>query len=234
VWRLNDAGWDVRYEPESVVSHHGPATLEAHLRRRAFYGTTAGPLAVRHPGSLAPMSASAWSLAVWVLTLARRPAVAVAVLGVSIGVLAARLRGLVRRPLAVATRIAGGGTARSALPALAGLVRAWSPALVLALGFRRTRRAAALALVVPALGDWLDHRDDIDPVRYAAFHVADDVAYGAGVWAGCLEAGTIEPLVPRIVWRSRVWSARSLQRSLSPGRSNGHERGPEGAPGTDA
>jgi len=216
VWRLNDAGWDVRYEPSGVVHHHGPVALAEHLRRRAFYGTTAGPLARRHPGSLAPMAASGWSVAVWALLAARRPRAALVVLSASTGVLAARLRGLVRRPLAVATRIAGGGTARGALPALGGLARVWSPALVLALLLRPTRRAAALALVLPALRDWAGQRDELDPLRYGAFHVADDVAYGAGVWAGCVRAGTAEPLVPRIAWRSRVWSSRSLRRDLSP------------------
>ena len=42
VWRLGEAGWDVRYVPASTVAHEGPATLEDFLARRAFYGTTAG------------------------------------------------------------------------------------------------------------------------------------------------------------------------------------------------
>ena len=221
VWRLDEAGWDVRYVPSSVVEHHGPASLAEHLRRRAFYGSTAGTLALRHPGSLAPMSASGWSVATWILAAARRPWAALAVLGVSIAMLARRLRGLVRQPLSVAIRIAGGGTVRSAAPALGGIARAWSPALVVALLFRRTRRLAALVLVVPALRDWLAHRDRLDPLRYSALHVADDLAYGAGVWAGCVAAGTAEPLVPQIAWRSRVWSSRSLQRNLSPASGRG-------------
>jgi mycofactocin system glycosyltransferase len=234
VWRLNDAGWDVRYVPASMVGHHGPAALAEHVRRQAFYGSTAGTLALRHPGSLAPVSASGWSVAVWVLAVARRPGGALAVLGLSIGLLARRLRGLVRHPVSVAIRIAGGGTVRSAAPALGGLARAWSPALMVALLFRRTRRLAALALLVPALRDWLQHRDELDPLRYCALHVADDVAYGAGVWAGCLEAGTAEPLVPDIPWRSRVWSSRSLQRNLSPGPEHGTVAAPAGHPGADA
>jgi len=154
-------------------------------------------------------------LAVWALTLARRPVLAQATLALSVVILADRLAGLVRDPVAVATRIAAGGTARSALPALANLVRAWSPALVLGLASRRTRRAAALALLVPALRDWAENPSTLDPVRYAALHVADDAAYGVGVWAGCARARTIAPLVPRISWRARVWSSRSLRRTLA-------------------
>ena len=124
----------------------------------------------------------------WVLALARRPVLALATLAASIGILAGRLAGLVRDPVLVATRIAGGGTARSALPSLGGLARAWSPALVLGLAFRRTRKASALALVLPALGDWVANREALDPLRFTAFHVADDAAYGLGR-LGRLRAG---------------------------------------------
>ena len=85
------------------------------------------------------MHLSGWSLAVWVLLLARRPLLALTALSASIAILARRLRGLVRDPVGVATHIAGGGTTRAALPALASLTRAWSPGLVLGLVFRRTR-----------------------------------------------------------------------------------------------
>ena len=79
---------------------------------------------------------------------------------------------------------------------------------------RRTRRACALALLVPALDDWARNVGESDALSYGALHVADDVAYGAGVWAGCIRERTLAPLVPRVVWRSRVWSARGLRDSL--------------------
>lgn len=216
VWRLAEAGWDVRYEPASTVAHDGPATLGSFLARRAFYGTTAAPLARRHGDALAPVHVSGWSLAVWTLAWARRPVLAQAVLAASMVVLARRMRGLVRDPVAVAAHIAGGGTTRAALPALGSLARAWSPALVLGLAFRRTRRASALALVLPALGDWAADRDGAEPLRATALHVADDVAYGAGVWVGCARERTLVPLIPRISWQSRVWSSGTLRDELRP------------------
>jgi mycofactocin system glycosyltransferase len=217
VWRLADAGWDVRYVPQGTVEHDGPATLAEFLARRAFYGTSAAPLSRRHPGALAPLDVSAWSSAVWLLAATRRPALALATLAASVGLLADRLRGLTGDPVAVATRIAGDGTTRAALPALAGLARAWSPALLAGLAFRRTRRAALLALLIPALADWMKDGPDLRPAPYLALHIADDAAYGAGVWLGCAREGTVAPLVPRVSFRTRVWSSQSLRESLGRG-----------------
>ena len=183
VWRLVDAGWDVRYVPQGIVEHAGPSTLGDLLARRTFYGMSAAPLSRRHSGALAPLDVSAWSLAVWLLAAKRRPVLALATLAASIGLLAHRLRGLTTDPVGLATRIAGDGTARAAVPALSGLTRAWSPALLAALAFRRTRKAAAVALLVPALADWRRDRNkdprnatDLRPGTYVALHVADDVA----------------------------------------------------------
>ena len=222
VWRLADAGWDVRYVPQSTVEHDGPATLAAFLARRAFYGASAAPLSRRHPGALAPLDVSAWSSAVWLLAATRRPVLALATLAASVGLLADRLRGLTGDPVAVAARIAGDGTTRAAVPALAGLVRAWSPALLAGLAFRRTRKAALLALLVPAVADLVKDGPDLRPGPYLALHVADDAAYGAGVWLGCARERTVAPLVPQVSFRTRVWSAQSLRQSLGP---QGDERG---------
>ena len=224
VWRLGEAGWDVRYVPSSTVTHDGPATLRSFLERQAFYGTTAGPLARRHGDALAPVHLSGWSLAVWALALARRPVLALAALAASVALLAHRLRGLVRDPVAVAARIAGGGTARAALPALGSLTRAWSPALVLGLAFRRTRTASALALLVPALSDWASHRRHSTLCASVALHVADDAAYGAGVWAGSRGSGRSCRSSRAISWRARVWSSRTLRGELRPAPPRSAER----------
>ncbi len=65
VWRLVDAGWDVRYVPSVTVAHEGPQSVNSWLSRRCFYGTTAGPLSRRHPSSMSPLHTSAWTAGVW-------------------------------------------------------------------------------------------------------------------------------------------------------------------------
>uniref|UniRef100_UPI0025B1EDF9 mycofactocin biosynthesis glycosyltransferase MftF n=1 Tax=Amycolatopsis solani TaxID=3028615 RepID=UPI0025B1EDF9 len=60
VWRLHAAGFRVRYAPDVTVAHHEPETWRALLGRRARYGTSAAPLAKRHPGALAPLGLHPW------------------------------------------------------------------------------------------------------------------------------------------------------------------------------
>jgi Glycosyl transferase family group 2 len=54
VWRLRRQDWRVRYDSATTVHHDEPDTLRALLRRRYHYGTSAGALAQRHRGAVAP------------------------------------------------------------------------------------------------------------------------------------------------------------------------------------
>ena len=50
VWRLDEAGWRCRYEPASTVWHEPRRSWRERLRQHAGYGSSAAPLALRHPG----------------------------------------------------------------------------------------------------------------------------------------------------------------------------------------
>jgi len=66
---------------------------------------------------------------------------------------------------------------------------------------RWARRAAAASLLLgPPLTAWSARRRSLDPVRYVLGHLADDVAYGAGVWSGALRARSLAPVRPVIAW----------------------------------
>jgi hypothetical protein len=67
---------------------------------------------------------------------------------------------------------------------------------------RRTRLAAAGLALAPILSEWAERDRPLDPVRFAAGCLADEIAYGAGVVSGSVRARTIVPLRPVVVRRS--------------------------------
>ena len=75
-----------------------------------------------------------------------------------------------------------------------------TPVLLVALASRGRvgRRAALVLTVAPPLARWWRERPGMDPFRWVAASVADDVAYGTGVWIGCLRMRTIAPLLPAV------------------------------------
>ena len=198
VWRLVDAGWRVRYEPSVTVGHAEPRGWVATLARRFRYGTSAGPLAARHPGRLAPVELRPWPTAAALAVLAGRPRPALGAVAASALVL-----GRSTHPLGIPARRAWVWSAQGAGWTLVGLGRAATmlaaPALVaLAARGPRGARAAAVLVLAPPVVEWVRRRPDLDLPRWVAASVADDLAYGAGVWTGCLRSGSFGPLLPAI------------------------------------
>ena len=208
VWRMHAAGWRIRYEPAVRVSHHEPDGWPALLARRFRYGSSAAPLALRHPGQVPPLVLHPWPGLTIAGLLAGSPEVA----GLSFTGSVLAMRRTVRR---------AGLPARGVVPAmLDGTRQTWlgigryacqfgAPVLAAALvapggtspARRWARRAAAASLLLgPPLTAWPARRRSLDPVRYALGHLADDMAYGAGVWAGALRARSLAPVRPVIAW----------------------------------
>ena len=203
VWRLVAAGHRCRYEPASTVHHRPRATLAEWVRQRVAYGRSAPALDRKHRGAVAPLRMSGWSAAVWALVFARRPAAALAVAG---GTIVALRRKIPDLPPAESVRLVGLGHLYAGRQVASAITRVWWPLAVLAaLVVRRTRRPLLAAALVPPLLDWLGRRGPLDPVRYVALHLADDVAYGTGVWMGAVDLGTVGALAPRFTnWPGRT------------------------------
>jgi mycofactocin system glycosyltransferase len=206
VWRLLDDGWRIRYEPSVVVCHHEPTSWAGLLVRRFHYGTSAGPLARRHPGRLAPVDLRPGPTSVVAALLARRPRAA-AILGLtSTATLAVRVRrhGI---PVTQSAR----WSAQSVGWTLVGMGRAATtvagPVLVLvALRARRWSPVALLLLLAPPVVEWRKRQPELDPIRWSVASVLDDMAYGAGVWVGCIRARSFGPLLPSV--RLGQWGRR--------------------------
>lgn len=197
VWRLHERGWLVRYAPEAVVEHPARSTFGGWVRQRFDYGTSAAPLAKRHPGALAPLRISPWSALAWALAAAGRAGLGFGVAAATTSLLPRKLT-MLRHPWREALRLAGLGHLFAARQISDALVRAWWPlALLAALVSGRARRVVIAATTIPHLLEWAQRRPPLDPLSWVALRVLDDAAYGAGVWAGCLRERTVDPLVPR-------------------------------------
>lgn len=205
VWRTVAAGWTVRYAPEATVRHDHRVAVGEWLRRKAFYGTGAEPLSRRHRDQVAPLRLDPMAaLAVGSLAAQRRwsVAVAAAAVGAHVALMAARTR-------PPQTRVRTGATltamtlAATAWQGAAAITRHhWPLALGASLVSRRTRRVVLLAALAEGVADYRRVRPALDPGRYLIAHRADDLAYGAGVWAGAIRGRSVRPLLP--VW-TRPW-----------------------------
>lgn len=194
VWRLTGSGRTVRYEPGVTVWHREPPTWAAVLRRRHTYGRSAGPLAARHPEALTHLRVAPWPLAAALAATVAPPPVAVAAVGVATAVTYRRLAvaGLERR---AAARLAAAATGHAVLGLGRWLTVVAGP-VALAAAARRPRLAAVLA--APLLHEYGRRRPRLDPLRFGAAALADDLAYGSGVWAGAIATRTARPLRPRV------------------------------------
>ena len=154
--------------------------------------------------------------------LARRPAVAGAAFAASSLLLARRLRdrGV---PADGMTRAMAGGVIQTWLGLGRWCAQFAGPAVVAALvrpggrtiRTRMERRAAAASLLLgPPLADWLRQRPTTPPLRYLATVLADQAAYGAGVWTGCARERNFTAVLPSVIWRpaDRLLESREERR----------------------
>ncbi len=197
VWRLHDAGWSVRFDPSVEATHPARPTVGAWLRQRYRYGTSAAELARRHGDAVAPLAIGGWSAAAWASVLLGHPVVG-AVIGAGTTAALVPKLSAVDRPVATALDLAGSGNLRAGRAAARAVWRPWWPvAVALAVVHPRSRPAVLTSAVVPA---WLEHRErrpTLGLAPWLALCLADDIAYGTGVWAGCIRARSARALLPR-------------------------------------
>jgi mycofactocin glycosyltransferase len=180
VWRLDEAGWRCRYEPAVEVGHDPRPSWGAWARQRITYGASTAPLARRHPGALAPIRMSGWSVVTWTLAALERP---IAGSLVGLGSAAALIRKLPDVPPRTAFELAARGNLQAGDQIAKAVRRVWWPIVAAAALRSRTARRILLASAFAAR----------HPVR-----LADDLAYSIGVWRGIVAERTLAPLLPEI------------------------------------
>lgn len=200
VWRVQRAGWRVRYEPAALVRHEHRTRLGPWLARKCFYGTGAALLAERHGRAVAPMVLSPWTAALSLALLAQRrwSLPAAALLSGAVTARVARRLGP-GAPVTGAARLTCHGGVAALHQTAAALTRHYWPVVALAATrYRRVRRAVLVAAVVEAELDRRRTRPDLDPVRYLLARRLDDLGYGAGLWVGALRRRSVRALLPAL------------------------------------
>ncbi|HPX38427.1 MAG TPA: mycofactocin biosynthesis glycosyltransferase MftF [Mycobacterium sp.] len=204
IWRLVDAGAMVRYEPAAVVTHEMRATPQGWAKQLFGYGTSAAELDRRHPGRLAPARLSFWNVAAAALLFSPRRAAgraaAAGAVAVAAALLARTLRSASVDPRAAAV-IVGKGLLADATATGHLLRREWWPIGWLALATARrsgAARAAAAAMLLPPVGEWLTRRPQLNPPGYLALRMIADAAYGSGVIVSAIRSRRPGVLVPRV------------------------------------
>ncbi|MGW0246197.1 mycofactocin biosynthesis glycosyltransferase MftF [Nocardia goodfellowii] len=222
VWRLDAAGWRVRYDPTARIAHDEPVHLRHLLARRFRYGTSAAQLAIRHQDSVPPLVTGLWSAGAVAAILARRPLAAAVALSECLWHNATVLDNA-GAPPALAIRMTAVETFRTWQCFGRYASQFAGPALLLAAmvpGRRRWGRRLAIGslLLGPAFTASVGDRET--RLRSVPRVVADDVAYGAGVVAGCLRHRTVAPMVPKIIHR-RSRRSRAVESTSQQGVFHG-------------
>jgi mycofactocin system glycosyltransferase len=202
VWRLVQHGWRARYDPELMVEHQARTSLRNWMGRKYDYGTGGAGLAARHGNLVAPAAFTPMYAAAALALLAQRrwsTVVVAAAVGHAAWVLNRRLPESPDRPR-LALQLAGQGMAWALRQESALLLRHWWPAAAVALPFSRPMRRAVLVAAVADLAiAYAPHRNEIGLLPYAVGRRLDDLAYGAGLWAGAIRRRSLRVLRPRMV-----------------------------------
>ena len=226
VWRLAAAGWVVRYEPVGVVEHPHRSTLRAWLAQRAAYGSSAGPLAQRHPGRMRHVVVPGSALLPWALVLTGRPRLALAAtaLDAAWAIGAPHKRAHAWRRGRAVTRSPPPATAAPPSPTATA-----SPRIAAAPLPRATRELAALALEARArtarqLADaaWRAHAPLLLPTRRGRRILAAALVAGTAVDWRSKRPG-LDPLrfgalraADDLAYASGVWAGCARARTLAP------------------
>lgn len=178
VWRLDQAGWQCRYEP-TVNVHHAPRPdWSGRLRQQVGYGSSAAPLAQRHPGLLSPVRLNRWMVAAWTALGTGHPVAAGALAIANTATVARQLPDV---PTTDVVRLTATSYLSSARQVASTVRRLWWPIAVVACMFSRRARLVTAASIAAA-----------------PRATPTDIAYGWGVWGEMIRRREWRPAVPAI------------------------------------
>jgi len=197
-WRLRDSGWTIAYLPVGKVYHEHRSSIRSFMSRRFDYGTSEGMLQLLHPQRHKRIVIPPLLALILFLCLAAPFtgwwSFGAAVLLLVIDAAAVRVR-LSRRELQISlpSLIAGRLRALWSLGYYLSyhLLRYYAAPLVLIAFIEPKLSPLLLAVICCAAG--VDHsvrKPQLSLVRFTAIYLLEQIAYGAGVFWGCLRGRT--------------------------------------------
>jgi len=199
VWRLHDAGWLVRYEAQVVVTHPPRDTWRLWWLQRQRYGVSSAELAMRHGTRLAPLRADPWTLLAWTSVLIGKPSVGARIIRSARAHARDQFFQETDNPNEVAKQVVSRNMLRAGGPLARTVVRTFGVVLLVAALHPRLRSRALLLFAAGTAWRWRHHPLHITDVPLG---VADDLAYGVGVFHGAARWRTLTPLTPRVTQTS--------------------------------
>lgn len=195
IWRAHAAHLRCRYDATIECTHTPRSGLGGLCGQRFRYGTSAARLAQRHHGLVAPLRASAVSLVPAICWVSGQWPIAAltTVLAMTWHVVLLSRSSI---SLSMKMRIAWKSIVRTTAHTGTAIARTWWPLFLLTSGILPLVDAAlTLSLFVPVIVGWYRHR----PRKFlwwATCRIADDLSYGAGVWAGVFRTRSLRCLLP--------------------------------------
>ena len=208
-WRLRDLGWKIVYSPRGWIWHEHRNELGAFLRRRFQYGTSEAALHILHPQrrkkiALPPLLTAAVVLGACAVLLSSLWALAGA-----LGALLLDGKLAVRRLQQCGLPLEAGAVWGARLRALGSLVyyvthhavRYYGlPLLAASVIWPRLGLVAWALLLVVVVVERRVKGSALGLAPFTFFFLAEHLAYGAGVFAGCLRKkrfGSYRPILYR-------------------------------------
>lgn len=195
IWRLHDRGWLVRYDPKVVVTHHARSTWREWWQQRQRYGASSGALAQRHGARLAPLRSDPWTLVAWTSVLLGQPMLGARIVRAAQRHASEKFFASSENPDAVASEVIRGNMVRAGGPLARGFVRTFGIALLVAALHPRLRKRALTLFAVGTLWRWRHQRPHL---RELPLGIADDLAYGIGVFQGVWRFKSLRSVRPTI------------------------------------
>jgi len=195
VWRLAESGWLVRYDADVVVRHPTRGNWRTWWRQRADYGASAAPLSKRHGSRLAPLRADAWTLVAWSSVLLGKPAIGARIVRVARNHARDGVFRSEENPHESANEIVARNMVSAGGPMARAVIRTFGAVVLVAALHPRLRQRTLILFAVGTLWRWRRRRVHL---RDLPLGVADDLAYGVGVFAGAWRHKTLRPLTPDI------------------------------------